>query len=116
MNKVPEAKMDESKFEDMRVIDIVPYRYGILCSIGDGEPFINDIVDRQWSDDGELLILGLESHNAICHSPNEILSVIKLDVDESAGWFQDTIKRDKQRIANRPVPSRLCKSCRQPLK
>jgi len=36
----------------LRALDVTPYRFGLWCSVGGGEPFANMICHRAWSDEG----------------------------------------------------------------
>lgn len=68
---------NEPAFVKVRARDVKPYHYGVWCSIGDGEPFANTICHIQWSDDGEHLWFGLDSHNTYKAAPDEMLDLVE---------------------------------------
>lgn len=91
----------------VKVLDVVPYRHGVYCSIEDGKPFVNDIVSRDWSEDGEKVIFMLESHNFLFEPYGGELDVVVL---ESVGrrFFP---KDESDFLSKRPKPSKTCESC-----
>lgn len=65
----------------IRARDVVPYLYGVWCSVGEfSDPFVNQIVHMKWSEDGEYLYLGLETHNVIKARPEEVLELVPIRV------------------------------------
>lgn len=75
--------MGEPKQVKMRAVDVVPFLYGIWCTIEGGEPFVNDIVYERWSEDtpGEI-IFGLDSHNSDFRMADEEIEVVPLELNE----------------------------------
>ena len=66
-------------FERVRAMDVKPYRWALWTSFGDeSQAFLNEIVGRVWSRDGESLILILESHNSFLVHPDEKIRVCKV--------------------------------------
>ena len=60
-------------------MDVKPYRWALWTSFGDeSQAFLNEIVGRVWSRDGESLILILESHNSFLVHPDEKIRVCKV--------------------------------------
>lgn len=96
----------EPTIQRMKVLDVLPYRYGVYCSIEDGKPFVNDIVGRQWSEDGEKVIFMLESHNFLFEPPDGELDVVALKPmghrppDEGSDF-----------LSKRPKPFKTCEAC-----
>ena len=58
--------------------DVGPYRYGVWSSVANGDPFVNQIVYMRWSDNGEHLWFGLESHNTKKARPDEVLELVEM--------------------------------------
>lgn len=96
----------------VKAIDVKPYRYAQWCSIGDGEPFANDIGPRRWSDDGEYIWFMLESYNFFKARPDEILELIPFEdryrPEESLAASD---KRDAEIMAKRPTKADVPKPC-----
>ena len=91
----------------LRALDVTPYRFGLWCSVGGGEPFANMICHRAWSDDGTRIIFGLDTHNGYSAAPDEEMLVVPLDgyVPE----HQD--ERDAAFLASRPGTPTTCPLC-----
>lgn len=89
----------------VQAIDVVPYAYSVWCSFRDGKPFANQIVHRQWSDDGRSIWFGLDSHNSLNASPDEELELIQnpmpshrtpeVIADEAHRFAESRIKRER---------------------
>lgn len=73
--------MTEPEITEVRGIDVVPYDYSIWCSIGNGEPFCNEIVGRRWSEDGQRICIMLDSHNFDSFGPDEMVRVVRRPPD-----------------------------------
>ena len=58
-------------FIEVAYRDLVPYKHAIWSSIGKGEPFANLVMDVRYLDDGRISV-GLDSHNFMSGSPDEI--------------------------------------------
>jgi len=58
--------------------DVVPYLYGVWSSVAGGEPFANQLVHMRWSEDGEHLWFGLETHNTVKARPDEVLELVEM--------------------------------------
>tara|TARA_Y100000310_G_scaffold343109_2_gene449251 strand:- start:742 stop:1104 length:363 start_codon:yes stop_codon:yes gene_type:complete len=73
--------MADHKFVSIPAREVVPYRYGVLYSFDGGaghrvegdrpDHFVNQIVRIKWSEDGEHLWFGLDSHNTMKVRPDE---------------------------------------------
>ena len=61
---------------EVLAIDIIPYRVGIWCTIAGGEPFVNPIVHRAWSEDGTKIWFMLDSHNFYSAKPFDTVKVV----------------------------------------
>ena len=70
--------MTEPEFVKIIARDVVPYRYGVWSSVAGDEPFANQIVHMKWSEDGEHLWFGLESHNTVKARPDEVLELVEM--------------------------------------
>ena len=66
----------EPTFVTMKARDLKPYHYGLWSSVEGGKPFSNTICVIRWSEDGEHLWLGLESHNSYKAKPDEEIEVV----------------------------------------
>lgn len=66
----------------LKARDVKPYHYGVWCTVGDPEtgreskPFSNTICVIKWSEDGEHLWFGLDTHNTIKVAPDEEIEVV----------------------------------------
>lgn len=87
---------------ELRAIDIIPYRFGIWCTIEKGEPFVNPIVLRNWSEDGEHIWFMLDSHNFYKAEPDAVVKVVPIDCrhEHSDPKQSDTVVF----LAKRPKP------------
>lgn len=70
---------DEPVIVTKRAIDVTPQRHGVWCSICGGEPFVNPIVNRRWSDDGERITFMLDSFNFDFRLPYEDMDVVEIE-------------------------------------
>ena len=70
--------MTEPEFVKVLARDVVPYLYGVWSSVAGGEPFANQIVHMMWTEDGEHLWFGLESHNMVKARPDEVLELVPM--------------------------------------
>ena len=70
--------MTESESVSILARDVVPYRYGVWSSVAGEEPFANQIVHMRWSEDGEHLWFGLETHNTVKARPDEVLELVEM--------------------------------------
>lgn len=90
--------MGEPEFRKVRAIDVVPYRWALWCSVEGREPFANQIVHAAWSDDGERIIFGLDSHNSYSAKP-----YIALELVPQTGWEPADAEESHARfVASRP--------------
>ena len=71
---------EQKKPEFVKVLAraVVPYFYGFWSSVAGGEPFANQIVHMRWSEDGEHLWFGLETHNTVKARPDEVLDLVPM--------------------------------------
>lgn len=97
-----------------KVIDVVPYFNGIYCTIQDSKPFVNQIVTRAWSENGDKIQFMLESHNFDSHPPDEEIDVVEIDPTQLGtpdDLLVDILKRDSDKMAKRPIPTIKCPHC-----
>lgn len=92
--------MSDPHFEKVRAIDVVPYRWALWCSVGEErQPFANQICHVAWSSDGESVVFGLDSHNAFCAAPEDVLELVP-----QHGWEPDDVaERHAKFLASRPM-------------
>jgi hypothetical protein len=65
--------------ESVRARDVQPYVWGIWCEVeGIKEPFVNTIMSVKWSDDGERIFFGLETHNFDSRKPEEEIELVPI--------------------------------------
>ena len=101
--------MSEPDEIELRAADIVPYRFGIWCTIAGGMPFVNPIVHRSWSDDGEAIWFMLDSHNFYHAKPDEMVKVVPMDCRHE---HSDPKQSDTEVfLAARPKPKHKCPHC-----
>ncbi len=74
---------NEPAFEEVRARDVVPYTWGIWCSIEGSAPFVNEIVAARWSEDGEHIWFMLESHNFEKATPAQAMRLVRLPPNNS---------------------------------
>jgi hypothetical protein len=73
----------------VKAIDIQPYRYALWCSIGDGEPFANEICHVAWSKDYKRVLLGLDTHNGYAVDADAEIDLVPVDgylADKYVAW------------------------------
>ena len=71
--------MSDPKTIKVKARDVVPYLYGFWSSVADGERFANQIMRIRWSEDGEHLWFGLDSHNFMKARPDEVLELVPME-------------------------------------
>lgn len=81
-----------------RAIDVTPLTHAIWCSIEDGEPFVNHITLRRWSEDGKRIVFMLDSHNFLFAAPDEEIDVIETDPLYNAELTREELRRDAERM------------------
>ncbi len=97
-----------------RGIDVTPYVHGIYCQIEDGEPFVNPIALRRWTDDGSQISVMLDSHNFARFGPDDMVDVVELaPTYYNAEFLAECMAKDAVKMANRPKPPELCPTCKQ---
>lgn len=80
-----------------RAIDVTPYEHAVWCSIMDGEPFVNTIVLRRWSEDNKQIVFMLDSHSFLFAAPDEEFDVIeKTDAFYSAEFQAECLRKDAE--------------------
>ena len=104
--------MADHKFVSIPAREVVPYRYGVLYSIDGGvghrvegdrpDHFVNQIVRIKWSEDGEHLWFGLDSHNTMKVRPDEALELVPM---EPRGMLAKK-KADQWVLPPRPKPKK----------
>lgn len=104
------GKMSEKAGEvatvKIKVLDVAPYRHGVYCTVGDGAPIVNDIVVKDWSEDGESVVFMLETHNFLFCPPDGEMDVVVL-----GGGVPRLDRDDSDFLSKRPKPSKKCESC-----
>ena len=97
----PETKM-------MKARDVVPGEYGIWCTVGGGEPFVNGIELVSWSDDFEKLWFMLGTHNFYSAKPDEEIEVVPTGREPKTtseiDWRARQRAEHAELIAGRPGP------------
>ncbi len=97
----------------VRAIDIKPYRYGVWCTIEDNpKPFVNEIVNRRWSEDGQHIWFMLDTHNFMKATPEEEVAVVETltykEGDYGYGYSPEFLanvdRQDAERMSVRPKP------------
>ena len=100
--------MSEIISKKLKVLDVIPYKHGVYCTTEDeSKPFVNEIVGRNWSEDGEKVIFMLETHNFIFMSPIEEMDVVELDANR-----HHRIEDSSDFLVQRPKPTKLCEACK----
>lgn len=90
-----------------RALDVTPYVHGIWCSVQDGKPFVNTIVLRKWSEDGEKVVFMLDSHNFLTAGPDEEIEVVeKADPFYNHDFQVECLRKDAERMKTRPGGAR----------
>ena len=96
-----------------RGIDVTPYLHGVWCSIAGGKPFVNEIVNRRWSEDGSKIWVMFESFNFDCFGPDDMVNVVELQPTYGAPFLERTLKEDAESMAKRPAQPVVCSACGQ---
>lgn len=104
--------MSEPNIIQKKAIDVTPYCHGMWCSFKDGEPFINTIVHRKWSEDGKSIWFGLDFHNFYNAEPEELVNVVEIDSEISADDLKKIIAKDTKIMANRQPSLINCPCCK----
>lgn len=94
---------------ELRALDVIPYRFGMWCTIAGSMPFVNPIVHRSWSEDGECIWLMLDSHNFQQAKPDAMLKVVPLECRHEP--FDPKQADNAAFIAARPKPKHKCPHC-----
>lgn len=97
----------DHEFVKVKAIDILPNHYALWCSVG-GDPFPNDIGERQWSDDGEFIYFILESLNTLRLRPDQEASLIKLNPSDEVKVREEG--RQAAFVASRPKKVERCQT------
>jgi len=109
----PECKEDsavkEPKIIQVKAIDVVPYLYGVWCTVGGGEPFVNGIDYVSWMEDGKIGF-GLDTHNFMDAEPDAMIDVVEIEF-EPGSWRAENRERHKKEhaafVAKRLAPAKL---------
>ena len=92
-----------------RAIDVTPYQHGIWCSVGGSAPFVNEIVSRQWSEDGTTIVFMLDSFNFVFHRADGEMDVV--EIGRPAYVSDETVSRrlaeDAEKMRRRPDPEKV---------
>ena len=81
-----------------RAIDVTPYNHAIWCSVGGSEPFANQIVLRQWSENSRQIVVMLDSHNFAFWNPDELVDVVEVNPGVSVELFEKIASDDRKRM------------------
>lgn len=88
----------------VRAIDVKPNHYGIWCSIAGRKPFINPIVLRRWSEDGQQISFMLDSHNFQFCKWDEMMDVVPYEMyPKNKKLLAECDARDAEDMKHRPV-------------
>lgn len=72
--------MNEAKTEPatvkVKAIDCKPGHWALWFAFKDGEPFLNPVGPRKWSDDGEHIVFMLDSFHFFKATPDELLELV----------------------------------------
>jgi hypothetical protein len=98
--------MSEPAFVKIRADEVKPYRWGLWCTVGGGEPHSNPIVSAKWSEDGQRIWFMLDSHNFYDAEPDEVLELVPL-----GDFWASRPDRPSASQQRRPVPTRPCEHC-----
>jgi hypothetical protein len=98
-------------------IEVTPGNHALWCSVeglNKGEPFANAVEYRTWSEDGSEILFGLDTHNGFSAKPDQLMSVVELKPGEhySQEHLAKLLKKDTERMANKPVPMIDCSHCK----
>jgi hypothetical protein len=105
--------MTTPETKKVRAIDVVPYRWGLWCTVGDSKPFVNDIEGVSWSDDGQHIWFMLGTHNFYKAEPNEIVELVPCEpVTMSEAFMKEEEERHKKFVQSRPQPTQKCLHCK----
>lgn len=93
----------------IKMRDLVPYKHGQWCRVGDSEPFLNPIVSMRWHGDGRLSAM-LDSHNFLIEWPDTEVDFIEELTTTPAAWEAERIAA--WRLPPKPK-QRRCETCGQ---
>ncbi len=60
----------------IKAIDCKPGHWAVWSTVEGGEPFLNPIGPRKWSDDGEHIVFMLDSFHFLEAAPDELLELV----------------------------------------
>lgn len=87
---------------EKRAIDITPYEHGVWCTVDGGKPFVNEIVHRKWSSDGQVIFM-LDSHNFIFADPEEMILVVETSSEfYTPEFLERVLKKDRETMEKGP--------------
>lgn len=89
-----EAALREPKQIKMKAIDVVPYLYGIWCTVeGNPKPFVNGIESVSWSTEkpGQIIFM-LGTHNFDFRMADEEIEVVPMEGD---AWWTNEARRER---------------------
>jgi hypothetical protein len=85
--------------ETTRAIDVMPYRYGIWCTVNGRAPFVNAVVRCSWSKDRKEICFVLDSMNFDRYAPDELIEVVPLDdYDKLSASMRTRIEREHDEL------------------
>jgi hypothetical protein len=95
--------MDEPVLVNKLALEVTPYEHGIWCAIADGRPFVNTIVLRRWSENGEKIHFMLDTHNFLIMAPDEEMEVVeKPEPFYTAAFQAERLVKDAEKMRTRP--------------
>lgn len=93
--------------------EVTPVLHGIYCTVGGGEPFVNAIELRRWSEDGKQIVFMLGTCNFDFRDPDETMLVVERR--RPAYMREEDLTRllaeDAAAMAKRPAPAEPCPHC-----
>ncbi len=89
--------MSKPTIVQKRALDVTPINHGIWCRIQKGEPFVNAIVNRRWSDDGLISIM-LDTCNFDKWHPEEMVDVVEIEPLYRGEHLRKFLEEDAKRM------------------
>lgn len=97
---------DDQKPDTLPVLarDVVPYEWGLWCSVVTSKPFTNEIEAVRWSEDGTKLWFLLSSFNFYDAAPDDVLHLVPIKSAWRTPAAQAKTRMDHaQMIQDRPI-------------
>ncbi len=81
----------------VKAINIRPYMYSLPCQMPGKHFILNEICWRKWSDDGNRITFGLDTHNYLFAKAGEMVEVVPVLKDRyNAEYYQRVFARDAE--------------------